>query len=84
MAWTLLGFLWLKICHEFAPDLPQICPRFASDLLRLQNESTAKQMEKNLGQSAEQTPAVEVGDLIPENCVNADETVCKPQALDKP
>ena len=67
------GVLWLKICREFA-----------SDLLRFQNESTAKQMKKNLGQSAEQTPAVEVGNVIPANCVNADDTVCQPQALAKP
>ena len=41
-------------------------------------------MEQNLDQRAEQTPAVEVGDLIPVNCVSVDDTVCKPQALANP
>ena len=62
-------------------------PNDLSELVKLRETrklSEAKQMEQNLDQRAEQTPAVEVGDLIPVNCANADDTVCKPQALANP
>ncbi len=42
------------------------------------------QMNENLDECAEQKPVVAVGDLIPVNWVNADDTVYKQQALVKP
>jgi hypothetical protein len=62
-------------------------PNDLSELVKLQmsrKSSEAQVMEKNLDQRAEQTPAVEVGDLIPVNCASADDAVCKPQARLEP